>query len=349
MAQPLDADERWIHPLLRAQTEGAAEGDAAPGDGAAAESATPEGEAPQASDGNQPGAETQPAPAPEADYRFSRSSLYKELRSIMDSDPSFRNAVKSLVGREETAEARRQRSVLEAELNNTRLELARIQLSSMSEEDVQARYVSDPEFAKVVDMVGNNQVISLDAVEQRSSLESAIEDTLDRARSHGLPDEAIQWYQARLAPGGCSCALLPGPHGLFDHDENGRPLSDVEGVLRLRNMVDSDADIMRAQASAGNTPPPPAAAPVASQAPQSPPPSRQDTAAEVAEIIRTRANPALGDATPDMSGSAASPLGRVFTAEDIRRMTPPQLAELFPNQGDYERAVEAGRVTLSTS
>lgn len=302
----------------------------------------------QAEEHDQPIAERRPT------IELDPQDLYGSLRRLADSDPHFRNVLKSFSGRERQNELRAKVRELEKELEQLRYEKSLALIQSIPQEEIEKRYQTDSEFRQTYDYVANYAPPSDD----ETDYEELIEQVFDEGDGW-LPPARVQQYLTAMAPGGCRCSAISEPHGIFDHDESGRPLSRVKAFTRFRDVFMSEVQAARqayqstrAQQFASYGAPAQQQAiqqPQATQQPVGQPvyqqqaqrPNRQN----VAQAVEALRNPRLS-ANPDLSQGAPITGDEVLTKADIDRMSVEEMIRRWPNDGDFEKDVQAGKVLI---
>lgn len=276
------------------------------------------------------------------------SDLYGSLRRLADSDPHFRNVLKSFSGRERQNELKMKVRELEKELERLRYEKSMALVQSASEEEIATRYQSDSAFREAYDYVANYSGED----DNEAEYEDLIEQTFDEADGW-LPEARVKQYLYAMSPGGCRCSAIDEPHGIFDHDESGRPLSRVRAFARFRDTFLAEVNAakrayeqVRAQQFTRQAQPFQQQAPsgLAEQPRQQavqPKPNRQN----VAQAVEALRNPRLS-ANPDLSPGTVQTGDDVFTKEDIDKMSVDEIIRRWPNDGDFARDIEAGRVLI---
>lgn len=286
--------------------------------------------------------EEQP-PAPEEEksddgyYRLSKADLYRDIARLAEEDERFRNILQTFQGRRAARRYESEIAQLRAELERTKRELFAQRLQAMSEEDIAQRAEQDEEFREQLEWYVGAEEADPKQEQETALWRTKVEEAFDWAMAEGLPPSRIDQIRTALRPGGCvNCKVWPGiPHGVLDHDREGNPVWEGDAVDMLRSAL--AAEVVALRQARSSAPPPQAAqtsspAPVASQGkPEVPEP-------------RTMLPVQRDTAAPDMSPPGGGQEMGVMTLEEVYRLPPPEFVRLFPNEGDLERAIAAGRV-----
>jgi hypothetical protein len=308
---------------------------------------------------------------------LSRENLYKELDRLYREDERFRQVLSTFQGRRLASQYQRELARLKAEKEQLERRLVEMELSSMSEEDVDRLKTENPQ--KLVWLEQKAREYGFDGsgeqkpqmdpqvLEDLVSLRQRVEETFERAELEGLSQQELNYLRALLAPGGCqNCRFSQQPHGILDHDAQGRwrgvgpdgkPVGLADYVADLYALVGTfiaRSQVQRQQGSKQDAGAQPAqgqqqAAAAASAA--TPGQERQQQAQAPAQQRAQAPQPTRprDSAAPDISppgGGAAT--GQVWTMEELRKLPPPELLRLFPNPGDIERAIAEGRIKVNT-
>lgn len=286
-------------------------------------------------------------------YALDPEDFYGSLRRLADADPRARNVLKSFSGRTNKADEARL-AALEAELANERLTRAAMLVASVPDEDAESMYMNNETYAQAYDLVADSEMTDPSAASEDVVWANAI-DTAFESVEGIVPGPRLDQYKAALNPGACGddngCALMAGPHGMYDHDQNGRELSRLEALDFLRNALAGEAaTAQRAVAAARPPAPAPTADPAAAAMAASKATPAQVTPRTVADAIqnsRGMGNRDLGDARPDMqTGSAMPTAPGVISMDEYRQMPIDERLRRWPNEGDFERAYERGEIMI---
>lgn len=282
-------------------------------------------------------------------YALDPSDLYGSLRRLSDTDPQARNVLKSFAGRTNKADEARL-AALEAELHNERLAKAALIVASVPEDQAEAMYGENEDYRKAFDLIAEQDPVDPNEARESKEWEAAIDAAFDAVEGV-LPKERLDQYRYALSEGSCGgadgCPLMQGPHGMYDHDHTGREMPRLEALDFLRNALASDAQRYRtaSQPPAASAPPEPQAEPVV----QAQPKPRDVTPQSVAEAVQQQrlGNASLGDARPDLQGANGIPTGPgSITKQEYDQMSWDERLRRWPNEGDFERAVDAGEVLI---
>lgn len=306
----------------------------------------------------EPVAQPDAAPA-EPVYTLTRGNLYKDVERYLREDADFRHAVSTHYNKRTSRESRTKIRALEAELAEYKLKQEQREIEAMKPEEIDERFTKDPQFAKrYAELTHPGPRADVDEIAEWSYYDERREELFDEA-SADIPKDYIE----RMSAAFTSCHIHPGQrHGFYDHDDEGNfYLQRFNGNVKAARKAGFDRfqDVVRATQQqwkqyhatqkAPATPAPPSSpppAPTAQAAPPPPPPSmpppptpQQATAQAVGQI-----NPNLSQA-PDLSaGGRSSPGTRRWHIDEIKAMKPDARIALFPNEGDWEAALNDGTV-----
>lgn len=283
-------------------------------------------------------------------YELDPNDLYGSFRALFEGDPHFRNVAKSFLGRERRSELQRRIAELEAELARERYERYQGLVSSIPEEQLEEAVTSNPELKEAVDYIQHYDP-SLDSdigVDVSVAIEEAFESAED-----WIPSQRLAQYREMMAPGGCKCSALDWEHGIFDHDPSGNQLSVLRSFQYFKSMLDSEVQFAQqawqnanaARAQVQQQQPAPYSMQGIQPAQQPLQPPAQVTRATVAQSVSQLRNPKL-NANPDLSGGAINTDFSPITKEDIDRMSIEEMIRRWPNDGDFERDVLAGKIII---
>lgn len=287
----------------------------------------------------------QPVPEPEAEpaveqqpeddgyYRLSKADLYRDISRLAEQDERFRNILQTFQGRRAARRYESEIAQLRAELERAKRELFAQQLQAMSEEDIAQRAEQDEEFRQQLEWYVGTEEADPKEEQETALWRAKVEEAFDWAMAEGLPPSRVDQIRAALRPGGCvNCKVWPDiPHGVLDHDKEGNPVWEGDAVDMLRSALAAEVVALR-QARPSAPSPQRTSVPAAPQGkPEIPEP-------------RTMLPVQRDTATPDMSPPGGGQEMGVMTLEEVYRLPPPEFVRLFPNEGDLERAIAAGRV-----
>lgn len=166
--------------------------------------------------------------APEATpnlLSIDRTKLHTELQRLERDDKEFANALNTLVGRK--AARTYQPKIEELQSANVTLNLAlrRQQIAAMSEEEVEQRFASDPQFAREYTEIVHSSPEDLDASARVAQVRVALEEIFDTGYTNGIPPERLEEYRKAVA------------NGYYDRDESGQPMSQVASLARIQRDI----------------------------------------------------------------------------------------------------------------
>lgn len=295
--------------------------------------------------------ETPPPPAPETVVETEesfwkipkRDGTYQALLAASKEDPNFDKRVRELVGRSLKREADARVKALEAELEVSQRELARMRINQMTPEDVETRFQSDRDFRQTYtdlmdDEAADPMELAQEAAEQ-AYIDEVRDNVFDDMRLAGFPDSRVEQYAVAFE----YCPLhRTNEHGFYDHDATGTFFEDryPDPAVARKACLDYFVNLARremasqsrAQAAAQAATKTPAPAPQAAPPPPPPP----------AAAIGTP-NPAIEDKRPDMhTGANGQASGHRWTAEELSAMNPPDRIQLVESMGGRRKMIEDG-------
>jgi hypothetical protein len=346
-----------IHPLLL-EDERTASGEAPPAgepekpeevaQGAPAAEATSAAEAPTTPE--ETVAEAAPPPAPplseeDLSYRLRRGpGLYQDIAALYEEDQEFKQRISEFMGRKTKRVYEVRLRELEAE-RDALLRAERVkEIEAMPQERVDELYRTDKRFATEYTDLFHGDPIDPDAASEATYYEVTRDEEFDRA-TRWLTKERIADYDTAF--GFCPIHKTD-EHGFYDHDEQGHfyveQFGEKAGRMmsfdRFRGLL--NAELAQAQRASRPTPQQQAAPVAQAPAPVATPPPAAAPADDAGNP-----NPALVGVAPDTSNGSRPQAGRAkYTAEEVRNMNWEQRFTLWPNDGDYERAVESGEVSI---
>jgi hypothetical protein len=260
----------------------------------------------------------------EGKYVLSKDNPYQDMLRLSAEDENFRNHLNTYAGRTAKRKYEPEIETLKAELEAARFENMRAKFQAMKPEDIERQFASDPKFAEDYAKAVHGKAVDIEAVRSTIAARSQFERDLERAEDTGvLParlKEVRGWVES----------------GAFDKDATGRKLTPLESYAWFKGIVDGDIEATRkwrAEQAQAATP-----------APRTETPST--TAAAAPERVVPQANARLSEATPDLSQAATSSGNEIITHEQYRQMTRAEMMAKWPNDGDFKRDVQAGRVLL---
>ena len=241
--------------------------------------------------------------------RISRKELAKEIERLRIEDSDFAQVYNRDIGNKAAQRYKPQIDSLSKQNDALALAIRQQEYRALTQEEVNAKFTTDPSFAKdyadVIHAPAPNLNTAPDVNAISAEAQSFVTSTLSMAEQL-LPQDKYEAIKAELAA------------GKYDADESGEPYHITqwrEGAERLR------ADIVRASRTEVITTP----------TPQVVTPSRTDSA------------------TPDLSnGGGRGTQVQRFTIQQVREMDIEEKLRRWPNEGDFERAVDAGQVQLSS-
>lgn len=271
-----------------------------------------------------------------------REGTYQALLAASKEDPNFDKRVRELVGRSLKREADAKVKALEAQLEVSERELARMRISQMAPEAVEASFKSDRDFRRTyTDLMDDEAADPMELAQEAAEaayIDEVRENVFDDMRLAGFPDSRVEQYAVAFE----YCPLhRTNEHGFYDHDNTGTFFEDryPDPAVARKACLDyfvslaqrEMASQSRAQASAQAAMKTPAPAPQA--APPPPPP---------AAAIGTP-NPAIEDKRPDMHTSAnGQASGHRWTSEELSSMNPPDRIALVESMGGRRKMIEDG-------
>lgn len=273
-------------------------------------------------------AEVTPEPAPDPRKWIDPSrGYYQELTRLEREDLEFKNALRTRAGRIAAAEYKPKVANLEAEAAELRKQLQQERLKSLEPEDIKERLYQDPQFRKEFDQ---SNAADPALIRQRAAFEARVSGAVDIAEQY-LPPEEITKRVVALQRGAYDAV----------RDQAGnvvRTLAPEESLAWFERELNGAAIAYVQQASARAAQPPPAPAPAAT-----PPPQPVATApAPVPAPAPARSNPALAQASPDLSPARSSRSGKSMLYSEYKKLNPAQRMAIYKSTADVERAFENG-------
>jgi hypothetical protein len=315
--------------------------------------------------------------------KLDRRNLNAELRGLLAEDEEFRQIAGTYVGRDAARKRDARIAELEAELATAQRASMESILKNTPREELDKRFREDPEFARAYTDYQHTPAPDPQEARGQAEFNSGMQEWLEAAALEGIPPERLDAYAGAVS--NCMRCQTD-DHSTYDHDprqgwalvtgSNETPQRQREiRANNFQHMLTSEVNLLReernAQQQRGAPPQPPQAqeqpaaqATPSAQQPQQQPPQQQQ--APPAPAAQTPAptppqsppaapgdpgigtpNPALQRSAPDTSeGGGVAGAGEPLTIDAYRAMTPPERLALFPEQGDFEKAVEAGRVIV---
>ncbi len=294
-----------LHPLLEQDAQAAAAAEAPSAEPEAVTELAPV-EAPDE------GAASE-TPADE-DYfiKIDTRNLYQELQRLDRDNEAFRTNFRTFTGRTAKRQYEPQIETLRAENEALRLAQRQQLIREMPAQDIETRFASDPEFAREYAEAIHAQPIDLAARNEQIAWQSAIEDVFDAGLNAGLPPNRVEDYRAALA------------QGHFDAEGLSIPQQFARMQATMNNEI---AEMRTAKAQVQATPPVQVAAPTTPQA-----------------TPATRVNPALAEATPDLSTARTNASTGTMTMSEVKNMSRQEKMARWPNYGDFDADVAAGKI-----
>lgn len=250
---------------------------------------------------------------------------HQEILRLEAEDEKFRNAIRTRLGRQAAKEYKPKIADLEARLAEREAELAKVRQSTLTEDEIKERLLTDPEFRRQYDSKPADPV----QIRERATLELQRDEILENAERFLTKEEIAPYVQAAA-------------QGVFDweFDANRRPirrLTPVESMTRFQSGINAAIQQKFSR--------PPAQASAPQQAAPPPPPPPQATQPEVpAAVEAPKANTALAQASPDLSTGNSTRVASQMTMAQVRSMNPPDLVRLFPE--GIAKAVESGKISV---
>ena len=274
-------------------------------------------------------AEVTPEPAPDPRKWIDPSrGYYQELTRLEREDLEFKNALRTRAGRIAAAEYKPKVANLEAEAAELRKQLQQERLKSLEPEDIKERLYQDPQFRKEFDQ---SNAADPALIRQRAAFEARVSGAVDIAEQY-LPPEEITKRVVALQRGAYDAV----------RDQAGnvvRTLAPEESLAWFERDLNGAAIAYVQQASARAAQPPPAPAPAATP----PPPPVATAPAPVPAPAPARSNPALAQASPDLSpNSGGRSPGAGISLREYGAMPTPEKLKRYP-QG-LEAALSSGAV-----
>ena len=265
-------------------------------------------------------AEPEPAPVvpePEDFYRIGKSTAYQDITRLENEIPELRNRINSLVGRKASNEYKPKIAELEQKLAEAEARLHQQEMASLDEETVKTRLLNDPDFRNRYGKEPEDpQIVAL-----RNSLNRSI-DHVRNSYVDQVGDQVFNQFEQSLR------------EGWFDTERDavgrpGRALTPTETVAHFQAAVSNYAIQMARAQGMRAIPTRPAPAPAA-QVPQPPEPKPVAVA-----------NPALAQASPDLSTPVGTTGKQAIKMSEYRSWTPQVKIQRIPN---LERALADGTV-----
>ena len=243
-----------------------------------------------------------------------RDDIYGHITRLEREDPAFANVLNTLVGNKARRQYHPRIVTLEEQLAEAQRVTRLNEIQAIPEPERNQRLANDANFRREYDAV--QQPIPSQAQVLRVQL--AIEETFEDALGNGVPEQTVNELRQKLAS------------GAYDAHET---LDDSFRALQ-RDVLNAVGAVNRAR-------------PVVPPTVQSPAPAAPtSTPASTPAVTPPQAvrNPALAAALPDVGGRASTNGSQRYTKAEIDSMTPDQLLTVFPNEGDWERAVAGGLI-----
>lgn len=277
---------------------------------------------------NPPAPEITPTPnqpvTPEEpnDYiRLSRKDLQREIDRLRVDDPDFAQVYNRDIGNKAASRYKPQLTLLQQQNEALALALRKENYSKLTEDEVNTRFRNDPAFAEDYAKVSHAPTPNVQPTVNQQQIMAEIGMNLSNLDS--LAQSMLTAEQYREITNNVTS-------GKYDVADDGSALDAFnwrDGVERMRN------DITRL--ARGNT----SSQPSTNNAPTAQPQQQQRPN-----------NPAsrVDNSTPDLSPSGGRGQGRQsFTMQQVREMSWEEQMRRWPNDGDIDRAIESGEITLN--
>jgi len=244
-------------------------------------------------------------------------NIYQELARLDRENESFRNNLRTFTGR--TAKRRYEPQLEQLKAENESLKQAQRQASilAMQPQDIEEKFAKDPEFAREYADAIHAQPIDLAARNEQIQWQQAIEDVFDAGLNAGLPPQRIEDYRVALS------------NGHFDAEG----LSVPQQFARMQTTMNNEIAAMQAARATATT-----AAPVQVEAPTA--------TATATPVAAAHVNPALAEASPDLSNSRVNGDSGVMNWSETRQMSRQEQMARWPNWGDFDRDVASGKIIM---
>lgn len=240
-----------------------------------------------------------------------RRNFNEELNKLLSNEPEFRNAFNREVGNNAARKYQPQIRRYEADLDTYRALLRREQFGKLSEEEINERFKSDPQFAEAytqaVHFQGQEPNHEIDRQAITGMVLTGIRNIITSGVRQGLSQEDLAELDADLKA------------GKFDKDELGENLPPdmwQEMLDNLQNAVMGRVISKRIPTTSTTTP---------------------------VEVTQ----PHVDTARPDMSqGGSRGVRTTSITMRQFRELPWEEQLKMFPNEGDIEKAVSDGRIIV---
>lgn len=235
-----------------------------------------------------------------------RRKFNEELNNLLSNEPEFRNAFNREVGNSAARKYQPQIRKQEADLDTYRALLRREQFGKLSEEEVNERFKSDPQFAEAYTQAVHFQGQEPNIEDNRQAIASmvltGIRNIVTAGVRQGLNQEDLITLDADLKA------------GKFDKDELGENLPPEMWQDMLDNLQNAVMEkvISKRIPVVENNPPPHADT------------ARPDMSQGGSRGVRTTS----------------------ITMRDFRNLSWEEQMRMFPNEGDVEKAVADGRIIV---
>lgn len=294
-----------------------------------------------------------PPPPSEEDLKYwkiRREDAYAEIARLAEMDETFRQRGGEVFGRKAKREAQARISELEAVIENLRREKELAEVRQMEPTEIDRRYAEDGDFARRYTELVHGEPVSVQEVAEQQYYRNTAEDILEQGKLARMADARIEEYKSAFTY--CT-ACRTNQHGFYDHAADGRlfiELYQSDSVAR-KAAFDRFRDLFTAEATALKTAnerlaarPPAQPQQQAFTPPAASQPAQDDGAGAPNPKLQIRPDTTTSGVVRPTAGTAK------YNHEDLmKNYSWDQLIEMFPNDGDYERAVEQGIVTLSAT
>lgn len=256
---------------------------------------------------------------------------HQEIIRLEQEDEKFRNALRTKIGREAAKQYRPKLAELEARLAEREAELARVTQSTLTEDEIKDRLLSDPEFRRRFD----SKPPDPNQIRETALLQQQRDAILESAERFLTTEEIAPYVQAAAS-------------GVWDHefDAANRPirrLTPQESMARFATALNTAIQQKHAKSQVQTSAP--VQAPKAASAPPPPPPAAPVAVPEApAAVEAPQPNVALAQANPDISSGNTIRQTSQLTMAQVRDMSPPDLVRLFPN--GVAQAVAEGKIAV---
>lgn len=142
------------------------------------------------------------APSEEDFIKLNAKELYPEILRLERENEDFKRVFNTRLGNKAAAQYKPLIQEKEREIEELKKELRRREISSMSEQDIEAKFQSDANFAREYTELVHSQPSTSSPIDETPIIVAAINDALDLARSYGVLETSITEIQNKAAQGG---------------------------------------------------------------------------------------------------------------------------------------------------